>query len=556
MPRYFTVTNTNDLSTLVINDSEFTQSEIEGQEAPKNILLSNDNNYLAAVSRLYVGRGGEFPGYLRSAGYVMNLTTRDVVMIIGQFDNPTLKNVEVRMDASSRFGCYTEQSCYFACFELATGSLINVAIPDEFRNYVWVSSVFSPNQPKLYLIGYDRRETEMALGKSAILVIETAGWTTLEIIWMPFVMVMDHGFGYGDHSSLSINSDGTELYIPNLNSTNAIYNLTTRQLSVTGYAADERMNWGRLNNVVTLKSQSEKGVFIYPNFERITYGDPDSYIEDLSIEAGGVSVGNWPWTGAPQQFINTYPTEAVLREDNFYDPSTKLRILTKLRFVEQGVLNEGDQVNTPLEYYIKVCQNLGLDHTAIVSGVNYDDVAMLRDTNVSPFGGGDYVGPFALKFAVSADGGFGLYLRDPVEVSSYVSPLGGTDDEYLPRAAFVTQNPPFLTLNAKPKNWDMQIVEYREQKTPTATIAYVKMREVYGNYPDEIETVIYFDVEGRLDFVTGMDYHERQRVRFIVMDETNPSKNATELFGGYTTESRLHELTWFSNFHTLPSFPT
>ncbi len=508
------------------------------------IKISPNNRY---VGWAYSARAGD-----NNVAVVYDTTNQTYLDIPSPLIAPTDSwFCELRFDMTSRFGCFTDQSHMVIIFELANGNLINVNIPDEYRSYIWVSSVFSPNQPKLYLAGYDIRNEEYRLGKSVILEIENSGWTVLRALQVPFLTRTHPDVAPGLHSKLAINNDGTLLYIPNLHSTNVIYDINSGEFTTTGFKNDEFLAFGKLDKYVALMNNSNTaGVYSYPKFEKVRDLEYISGIWDVSLQPTGYSVGNFPWTGTPQPFINSFKGSVpTLVTNPFRDPVTKEVIL------DRPFSSWNTDERTALGYYVDACAALGLNSSETIPDVLGDDLAVMRDTNVSPFQA-KWTGPAPyLKFSISPDGGIGFYLREPTIVPSYVAPFNGSDKLHLTRSTFCTANPPILTLCSKAKNQDMQLIEYREQKNSEYTLGYMRLQEVYGNYPQILEIAFLFGSDGRIDYVTSPDPVGVRNERFLIADETKPGKNVLYLFGTYDELPNNYYANIFTNMGHLYPYP-
>jgi hypothetical protein len=358
-----------------------------------------------------------------------------------------------------------------------------------------------------------------------------------------------------ERMQFKINHNGTLLYINNIfyaDNNCFIYNLVNNQFTSTGYSIGTQLQFGVQSKVV-LGQSSGRGRFIQ-NFPSLTDRPLPEYAtgyDDACIQSGQISLGTYGYTEPLSQFINSFSIPGFDATQYVYDPVTKLKVCHNFTTVAE--LNSSDPIvnaATVLQWYQRICTNLGLDGSDIATGMLTDDTCTLRPISVTPFNAMDWSPAAPTTLSVSADTGFGLHLRPLTTVASYVSPLDGTERQALARTSFATTNPPFLILNSKVKNWDMSIVEYREQQNGQYTIAYMKIKEVYGNFVDEIEQAVLIGSNGRIDFVSSQDTNSREGRyhRMLVLDDSSADKNVLQMFGSKVQPlSNYVPMNWFSN---------
>ena len=548
----------------------FTAAAIAGtsNERVINVQISNNNQYLAATALVYDENNSDNSYY---GAFVRDMTNNRVVRVIGQQPAPNVysglnahPNAVVSLDPTNRFACYTENSQFLAVFPVDNGNfafsdapLINVDIPNKYRSFVWVGSAFSPVETKLYVLGYNINESGVVSGDSVILVIDTTTWTTMSTIRIPYLKTTYGGDWASavERMQFKINHNGTLLYINNIfyAETNCfIYNLTNNQFIATGYPLGTHASFGVQSKVI-LGQSSSRGRFIqnFPSLTDRPLPDFATGYDDSCIQSGHISLGTYGYTEPLSQFVNSFSIPGFDATQYVYDPVTKLKVCHNFTTVvdldsSAPIANAA----TVLQWYQRICTNLGLDGSNIATGMLTDDTCTLRPISVTPFNAMDWSAAAPTTLSVSADTGFGLHLRPLTTVASYVSPLDGTERQALARTSFATTNPPFLILNSKVKNWDMSIVEYREQQNGQYTIAYMKIKEVYGNYVDEIEQAVLIGSNGRIDFVSSQDtnsltgrYH-----RMLVLDDSSADKNVLQMFGSKVQPlSNYVPMNWFSN---------
>lgn len=566
------ITITDMQSGLTTAIPKFTAGDVAGDRTERVLQaqISNNNQYLAASALITDVNDADNSYY---GAFVRNLANGQVVRFIAQYPAPsfdtfvlTHPNCLVNIDPSNRFVCYTDNSQLVAVFPASNGnftfsdaSLIKLDIPNKYRSYAWVGSAFSPVETKLYVLGYDVNEDGMIAGDSTILVIDTTTWTTLSTIRIPFLKTTYSGDWATsvERMQFKINHNGTLLYINNIfyaENNCFIYDLVNNRFIPTGYSRGARADFGVQSKVLLGQDPSlGRGRFI-DNLPSLTDRPLPEYAmgyDDACIQSGQISLSTYGYTEPLSQFINSFSIQGYDATKYLYDPVTKLKVCHN--FTTVADLDSSAPITNAaavLQWYQRICTNLGLDGSDITTGMLTDDTCTLRPISVTPFNAMDWSSAAPTTLSVSADTGFGLHLRPLTAVASYVSPLDGTERQALARTSFATTNPPFLILNSKVKNWDMAIVEYREQQNGQYTIAYMKIKEVYGNFVDEIEQAVLIGSNGRIDFVSSQDtnsltgrYH-----RMLVLDDSSADKNVLQMFGSKVQPlSNYVPMNWFSN---------
>ena len=510
----------------------------------KNVTISSNNEWLGGTIYTFAGTRKTHSAFVR------NLQTNAVFRVTGHQTKES-SEVSLQFDPTSKFGCFIDNTRALFLFDCVANRLIKVNIPTAYRLYRWVGSVFDPVRTLLY-VAYVKEESGAYDAKeSGIVVINLLTMAIDTEIAINGVFRNENGYQLATHCKLTITHNGSHLIIPNVNSSTVCYDLVNQTYVNLGYSDNEKFLLGLQSRTLIVKPVIGKPSCLnYPSLKQRTVPDELTNItySDIKNQTGVPAEQMYTYTEqASLQYINSFDALNFSPVIYLYDPATKLPVCFKPTLVNLTTLGDVGRPKSILELYRKICANNGLDADVVITDLNTDDTCHIRTTVATPFNTLDYTSPAAASFTVSADSGFGLYLRRLTQSTSYMTSVYGRKDEALMRASFTTTKPPFLLFNSKQKDWDVKILEYREQKSSLYTVAMLKYQEIYGNYSGTREILLWIGSNGRLDFAISPDPSGLSKARCLVFDETDNQKYVTSLFGGFTDDSDQTSIKWYSN---------
>lgn len=550
MSSFITVSNPDTGETTVIPPFP-----IADEDYILKVVASPAAKYVGIIAYTSNGRTDTYSAYVR------NLTTGNVVRVTGHQRNPDIEP-DLVFDCQEKFAVFVDSTPSFLVFNIETGELVKTVVSDRYRTCHFVSACFTPIANRLILAYTEQESTGFLSGKSGLLEVNTTGWSISYNHEIPFIgrdnLTVIHPI------RISCSPVLDKVYIPAVNGAGYIYDVTGRNGYFAGYSnaygKSEEFVFGMLGKVASIKLPDEVTRLVnFPSLEeRIQVPTPQElpYPEIVRLQSGSTKRANYFSFTQTMQYPESFNAINYDTSQYLYDPATKVKVCYRPTRV---VLENTPVPNRPANVfalYTKLCQLYGLDHTITVPEVLTDDTCVSRPTLVTPLNGLDYVTPAPLYFSVSADGGFGLHLRTSDELPTYNDPIYGAIGFNINRASFRYFAPPFLTVITKPADWDTAITEYREQKSSQVTIAYMKFKEVYGNYTEERELMILFTATGRIDFASGMENVTAFNSRCLVMDDSHRETVSTMVYGGFSEPVTNYEVNWYSNAGNFGITPT